>query len=142
MEFTKIKISSTGQELPANATEWDAVKITELGVMFARSNLPGGRMSAAASKKALASFSLAGFSDWREPERLELESILDLKKYSPAIDEDFFTDTESDWYRTSTPFAWSSGHVWIVHFDSASVSTLHRDNEAFVRPVRSLGAGQ
>lgn len=95
-----------------------------------------GEISFAAAEAACAALTIAGNTDWRLPTREELQTILDLTKHSPAIDNDAFPGTESDWYWTSTPCAWSSDLAWIVNFSYGLVSYDHRDLNAFVRAVR------
>jgi hypothetical protein len=139
---TMIKISSTGEQLPDTATAWDAVLLPDLGLMFAADNLSGDELNEDDANAQCQALSLAGFNDWRVPTRPELEAILDLTRYNPAINPDYFRDTESDWYRTSTPLAWSSDSVWFVCFYYGSVGLLTRSSKAFVRPCRSVSAGQ
>jgi hypothetical protein len=80
---------------------------------------------------------------WRLPTRQELESILDLSRYNPAIDTERFPDTKSGWYWTSTPCAWSSARAWCVDFGYGYVGDYLRDDYlAFVRAVRAVAAGQ
>jgi len=73
---------------------------------------------------------------WRIPTRQELESILDLSSYDPAVDKDRFPDTKSTWHWTSTKCAWDSSAVWIVHFNYGHVLSHDRNDYACVRAVR------
>jgi len=74
----------------------------------------------------------------RLPERFELESILDLTKYNPAIDKDFFADTKTDdYYWSNTPVAGDSDNAWVVGFYNGYVGYCNEDNNDYVRPVRS-----
>ena len=74
---------------------------------------------------------------WRLPTSAELFSIADHSKHSPAIDTEAFPDTESDWYWTSTPCAWSDSAVWVVGFGYGGLTYGHRGSYACVRAVRS-----
>lgn len=135
---TMIKISSAGEQLPSDATAWDAVLLPELRLMFAAGNLSDEELNEADAIAQCEALNLAGYTDWRIPTRPKLEAILDLTRSDPAINTDYFRDTESDWYRTSTPLTWSSSHVWLVHFSSGNVSPCNRGGKCFVRPVRSV----
>jgi hypothetical protein len=80
---------------------------------------------------------------WRIPTRIELESILDLTRFDPAVDPERFPGTKSGYYWTSTPLASGPSDAWIVSFSYGGVSVNHRGNNyAFVRAVRSVPAGQ
>jgi len=74
---------------------------------------------------------------WRLPTRGELESILDLSRYDPAIDTDKFPDTKSGYYWTSTPCALNDAAVWVVGFGYGGVTDSYRYLSACVRAVRS-----
>ena len=77
-------------------------------------------------------------SGGRLPERFELESILDLTKYNPAIDKDFFHDTKTDdYYWSNTTYAVVSGSAWVVDFYSGDVSYCYKGGGNYVWPVRS-----
>lgn len=78
----------------------------------------------------------AGHRDWRLPNYKELTSILDLGETDPAVDTVFFPDTRSDFYWTSTPFAYDTAHAWYVYFNLGYVNHASMDRELFVRPVR------
>lgn len=102
-----------------------------------------GEITFEAAETECSKLELAGKADWRMPTREELQTILDLSKYRPAIDGDAFPGTASDWYWTSTPCAWSSDRAWIVYFDGGVVSGNNRGSGAFVRAVRGgVPAGQ
>jgi hypothetical protein len=141
-QLTRIKIGAAGQELPADATDWVAVKFPELDIMEARGNLSDKQLDDEDTAAALAKFKLAGFDNWREPELIESQIIVDTTRYNPACDPAFFSDTKSNWYRTCTATPWSSGRVFFVYFGGGSVHRVSRNGEAFCRPVRSLVAGQ
>ena len=125
-------------------TSDDGTTVTDnkTGLTWSRDKL-GGKGNYESAEKAVAACRLGGFDDWRIPTRVELESILDLERHSPAIDPAFTCDTNY-WYWTSTPYAASSSDgVWIVNFDDGYVYGFHRDSNAFVRAVRGPSpAGQ
>jgi hypothetical protein len=82
---------------------------------------------------------VAGFDDWRLPTRMELESILDLTRYNPAIDTSVFPDTKPNCYWTSTPAACSPEDcAWVVSFCDGSSGWDGRGGRDYVRAVRSL----
>ena len=140
---TMIKIAANGDHLPADAIAWDAVLLPRLGLMFSADDVSEEELTFTEAEAACAALNLAGFNDWTLPERHELEAILDLTRYNPAIDPTFFRDTQSDWYWTRTPTAWSPDYAWIVGFDKGGVSGSRRGNYAFVRAVRRVSpAGQ
>ena len=86
--------------------------------------------------KACKNLDYAEHKDWRLPTREELCSIVDLLKSSPAIDQ-IFTNTQSDWYWTSTPCAWVAGVAWCVGFNSGGVFDGIKGSGNYVRPVRA-----
>ncbi|HJS35397.1 MAG TPA: DUF1566 domain-containing protein [Pseudoxanthomonas sp.] len=100
----------------------------------------GERVNHAAAVKACADLG----ADWRLPTDHELLSIVDRSRYNPAIDTDKFPDTKSGAYWTSTLHASDSSYAWVVNFYNGYANAYcHRDgNNAFVRAVRSVPAGQ
>ena len=53
-----------------------------------------------------------GYSDWRLPNRNELQSIVDYSRYNPAIDTTFFPDTVASAYWSSTTYAYDTNDAW------------------------------
>ena len=72
--------------------------------------------------------------EWRMPTREELLTIIDLERYRPAADPIF--NAKSDWYWSSTPFAFGSGSAWCVGFSSGYVGWGNLVDVGLVRPVR------
>ena len=63
---------------------------------------------------------LAGFTDWRLPEREELGTIVDLANFNPAVNLGFFPSTKPEPYWTSTQVEEYAGYSWYVHFGDGS----------------------
>jgi hypothetical protein len=137
------KISSAGDELPVEATEWDAVKDigpAECPYLLPRywaRHLSPERMNFADAQKYPTTLSIAGFSDWRAPTVLEALLLADRTRHDPAIDPVFFPECQSTWIWTSEVDASSpSGYAWDVGFSGGSVYWDNQDYECFVRAVR------
>jgi hypothetical protein len=119
------------------------ITVPALGLMFTKATLCKKEVTHAGAEKLCAECDAGGHSDWRMPTLQELFAIADHSQQDPAIDQEFFPDTKSDWYWTSTPTAWSSALAWCVDSDGGVVCSLHRGfNLAFVRAVRAVAAGQ
>jgi len=89
-------------------------------------------------------FVLAGHSDWRLPNRNELQSIIDYSRYNPAIDTIYFSNTMSSGYWSSTTDAYKTSDIyyaWLVHFDYGYVSNEYKNYNYYVRAVRSGPSG-
>ncbi len=79
-----------------------------------------------------------GKTDWRLPNRTELESLVDINAAgSPAIDTTAFPNTVSNMYWSSTSYAFGPTFVWTVFFLNGNTSTAVRANNFPVRLVRS-----
>ena len=89
--------------------------------------------------------SIAG--DWRLPNRFELESLLDLQFFSPALSDAAGTAkwTEGNAFSgvVSSPYHWSSTNhptnatvAWVVYFDNGDVNHGSKSDEHYVWPVR------
>ena len=96
----------------------------------------------------LNSGNFAGHNDWRLPNRLELETLVDADRSSPCIDPVFntigppgctvitcsFTQTNTYW--TSTTYKVTPTSAWFVYFNFGQVDVSAKSNSTYVRAVR------
>lgn len=81
---------------------------------------------------------LGGYDDWRLPNYKELTSILDLSRMEPCVDQEYFPGTRSDFYWTSSSFAYQTSQAWYVYFNLGYVNHINKNNYFYVRPVRDI----
>ena len=136
---TMIKLAADGQELPADATEWVAVKLPEHGLIFTATQINEEETDQESLQAQAAALDLLGATDWDLPTIDELQLLVDRERYDPAIDTVFFRDIQSDWYWSKTPAAWSSASAWIVDFSFGDVYGGHRYSDGFALAVRRVG---
>ena len=130
------KISQDGLWVPNDASEWVAVLDTKSNLMWAVEVLPQQTFAAAA--ESVAKLRTARFADWRVPTVEELFCLADRTRCGPAIDTDYFPETPSDWFWSSTVEASSpSVYAWGVYFGYGYSDWRNQYSEGFVRAVRS-----
>jgi hypothetical protein len=83
------------------------------------------------------SLSWGGATDWRLPDRFELQSIVDYGRTEPpAINTTAFPATPSSWHWSSSSSAGASSYAWYVHFYVGNVGTAGKSLADYVRCVR------
>lgn len=87
---------------------------------------------------AVNEIALCGFSDWRLPSRLELDSIRHFGRVRtfPLIDVDYFPNTRSQ-YWSAAPFAGDATKAWTIDFSGTGADTVPKSEAQSVRLVRS-----
>ncbi len=83
----------------------------------------------------------AGHTDWRLPNKNELESIVEQRCWAPAINAAVFPNTPSLWSWSSSPYADYSYRAWGVFFLSGHVSWGNKSGSGNGR-VRLVRTGQ
>ncbi|MEJ2201866.1 MAG: DUF1566 domain-containing protein [Desulfuromonadaceae bacterium] len=78
----------------------------------------------------------AGYSDWRLPNKNELESLLEEGCHTPAINAGLFPETPPDYFWTSSPYAAVAHGAWSVDFGYGSVNASVKSGKLYVRLVR------
>jgi len=131
----------SGPSLPGTAGAPPRRFIVDAGTVFdtvtmltwqrSTATLDGGRVNWA---DATAYCADAG---WRLPTVKELQSILDIRAFLPAVDPLVFPATPTgDYFWTSTPHTFSPGLIWSVSFDYGANGAYDPQQSIYSRCVR------
>ncbi|MCX8521711.1 MAG: immunoglobulin domain-containing protein, partial [Rhodoferax sp.] len=123
--FWEGKTASGDRNKSETYTNYDASNADETDINAASNSIGYAKSVNAAS-------GLCGFTDWRLPTKVELEGIV-VYKPAPTIDSDWFINTQSAGYWTST----SHGtYKYAVNFLSSGIISDIRSYGYYVRLVR------
>jgi Protein of unknown function (DUF1566) len=142
--FSFVKLSSSGMELPAAATDWSCVRDKVTGLTWEVKTDDGGMHDGARIftnvgdgsaedtsrlAKDVNAEGLCGFSDWRVPSRLEVQSILNYERRLPlhVFEQRWFPHIRTNYLTTSTPNALNPSNTWWVSFDGRVVTYADYD---------------
>ncbi len=78
----------------------------------------------------------AGYSDWRMPNRRELNSLVNSGVAPPTINSAYFPNTKSDEYWTSTAYQAQTYRAWYINFSTGDINYQNKISSARVRAVR------
>ena len=78
------------------------------------------------------------YTNWRLPTLDELLSIVDYKRYKPAILKEFKYYNKDTIYWSSTPYVKSSDEFWGVNFKDGSTSNASINYDRYIRCVRGI----
>ncbi len=87
------------------------------------------------AKKYCEEFVLDKHDDWRLPSVYELQSIVDLTQYDPALQRGFHFGLSKN-YWSSTLYADDTTRAWFVDFKSGSMDHSRHSYDFYVRCVR------
>jgi len=81
---------------------------------------------------------LGEHADWRVPTLKELLSIVDYKRYEPAILKEFSRIEQDKLYWSNTPYANKSTEFWGVDFEDGDTDSASAIYDRRVRCVRAV----
>jgi len=79
---------------------------------------------------------LAGYTDWRLPGKEVLRSIVDYSQYAASLNKQFFPQSVSTAYWTSTTDQQQPDHAWCIHFQYGNDLSRSKNYLYAVRAVR------
>jgi len=145
------KLDENGNDLPDSAATWVMVRdnVTQLvwevktndGSIHDKDNEYNWQNAQDVFVAALNATSFGGHSDWRVPTIKELASITDLECNNPAINTDYFPNTLSSYYWSSTTYAYGTSSAWLICFYSGGDGSTSKSGSYYMRAVRGGQAG-
>jgi len=88
--------------------------------------------------KTAANYEFANYTDWRLPNKNELESIVEGRCFSPAINTKIFPETPPAYFWTSSPYAAVAEGAWSIDFGYGTVNASVKHGSVHIRLVRDV----
>ena len=157
------KLDASGNDLPDSATTWTLVRDNVTGLIWevktddgsvhdkdnqytwydgnpatngGAAGTPGDGTDTEDFINALNTENFGGYSDWRLPTIDELAYIVNYGVYGPSIDTNYFPNTVSSDYWSSTTFAGNTGNAWNISFSNGYDYLYNKSGAYYVRAVR------
>jgi len=136
------KLDANGNDLPVEATEWVMVRDDVTGLIWQKDTEPGTYTWQQAIDYC-DNLVLGVYSDWHLPTIKELSTLVEssIPYPGPTINIDYFPNTVSSSYWSSTNYPGISYQAWIVNFGDCKVSNLPSNDNRYVRAVRGGQCG-
>jgi hypothetical protein len=78
-----------------------------------------------------------GYNDWRFPNIIELESVTDIGRHSPALSAAHLFEDVQDFYWSSTTSMYDTSYAWVLYTKDGIIGVGHKPlSEFYVWPVR------
>jgi len=78
------------------------------------------------------------YTNWRLPNKNELDSLLESACNAPAINTTIFPSTLMSDYWSASPFAGDNTSAWVVNFNDGVVNNTDKSNRRYLRLVRDI----
>ena len=140
------KLDEYENDLPDSATEWVMVRDNVTGLIWEvktddgsihdRHNTYSWQNAQDVFIKQLNADNFGGVSNWRLPNREELQSLVNYGRYKPTIDTFYFPNTIVSNYWTSDSAAFNNYSYWYVYFYYGEVLFCPKSYNLSVRAVR------
>ena len=141
------KLDKSGRTLSDSARSWSMVKDNVTGLIWEVKTNDGSihdknikynwEDSRQKFTKELNSSRFGNSSDWRIPDLKELSSIINNGIHDPSIDAQFFPNTISHDYWSSTTSQYNTNDAYIMNFNKGFCFRFNKDDSYHVRAVHS-----
>ena len=146
--FSFTKIAVDGTVLASGAANWACVRDNVTGLIWEKKTTAGGYQDYRSVYRwngvsgyinSLNSNKFCGYTDWRLPFIDELLSLVDYSRNGPAVDKQYFPNTNIDkyyWSASERVSLQGSTYAYFVNFSTGYQSSDLKTNSLVVRLVR------